>query len=259
MVGCMKGLQRVVLESGMVGYRSPLLDEREVPHWFTTRVGPAGRELDVGRLSAAEEQLLLEAVGVRGAELVGARQVHGAGVLRVEEHEVGAQEREADALVSSRPDRCLLVRSADCVPILIASEDGARVAAVHAGWRGLVAGVIPRALEALGAGPKVAAIGACISLAHFEVGPEVVRAFEAAELGGSIEERPGERAHIDVRAAAAMQLERGGVERIDLCGACTFRSAEELYSYRRDVTRGGARRTGSLGAFVAARPRTKGT
>jgi YfiH family protein len=214
-------------------YRSPFLTELGVSHAFTTR-------------AVGVEQLLSP-----GSALVELRQVHGAKV-----HEVGAElppgALTGDGLVTGHAGRRLLVRTADCVPVLLARLDGRRVAAVHAGWRGLVAGVIPRALEVLGAGEYAAAVGPCLSTAHFEVGPEVVEAFARAGLGGVVD-RSRPRAHVDLRSAAAIQLERAGLRRIDGTDRCTYEHADEFFSHRRDVTHGGAPRTGRLAALIAAR------
>ena len=245
-------LERVLAPDGLVLHRSPRLARLGVPHLFTTRRGPAGAPLDVVTLDrdpALAPRLLREAGARPDARVVHARQVHGAGVWEVE-GELPAAGPEADVLVTSRPDRALLVYTADCVPVLVARRDGARVAAVHAGWRGLVAGAIPRALEALGEGELVAAIGPCLSLARFEVGPEVADAFRAAELAGVVREGAGERPHVDLRAAVRLQLERAGVRELDVSDRCTW-DDPELWSHRRDVTHGAAARAGRLGAVVA--------
>jgi hypothetical protein len=127
------------------------------------------------------------------------------------------------------------------------------VAAVHAGWRGLVAGVIPRALAALGEPAAAAAIGPCVSTARFEVGSEVARAFEEAGLGGAVRRGHGARPRVDLRAAARLQLERGGVAVVDETDRCTWEHADEFYSHRRDVTHGGSATTGRMGAAIGAR------
>jgi hypothetical protein len=98
----------------------------------------------------------------------------------------------------------------------------------------------------------VAAIGPCLSLERFEVGPEVAEAFARAGLGSTVHERAGARPHVDLRTAAARQLAAAEVERIDTTDRCTWNDAEEFYSYRRDVTHGGKPRTGRLGALIAA-------
>jgi YfiH family protein len=223
-------LERFEDADGFVGYRSPLLASHGIPHLFTTRIGGRARVLDLGRLDERDERRIALAAALPG------------------------DAARADGLVSEREDVLVGVHVADCVPVLLARSDGRRVAAVHAGWRGLVAGVRPRAVERLGGGLLLAAIGPCLSRARFEVGPEVVRAFADARLGDAIHARENARARIDLRLAAALQLEAAGVAVIEANDRCTYEDAAEFYSYRRDVTHGGQRRTGRLGAIIAAAP-----
>lgn len=246
-------LERHEERDGFVAYRSPLLESLALPHLFTTRRLDARHELDLGALDAAARKRLSEAAGLPGAPLASLRQVHGAQVVLMRNGELPAPATEGDGLVSERADVLVGVFTADCVPVLIARHDGRRVAAVHAGWRGIVAGVVPRALELLGDGRKAAAIGPCLSRAHFEVGPEVSAAFERAGLGLAIERVAGRRDHIDLRLAVETQLRAGGVALIDSNERCTYAERDELYSFRRDVTHGGQGRTGRLGAWIAAR------
>ncbi len=246
-------LRRSEHADGCVSYRSPALDELGVPHLFTTRLGVGGGALDAGALDREQELWLARAAGAENARLARVHQVHGCGVRRVEADEPDPPE-QADALVTERADRLLLVRTADCVPVLVTTADGRRVAAIHAGWRGLVAGVIPRALEALApTRGLVAAIGPCLSLARFEVGPEVARAFADAGFAEVVHagRGPSGRPHVDLRAAARLALARGGATRIDDTDRCTYEHGEELFSYRRDVTHGGASLGGRLGALIA--------
>ena len=244
-------LERFESPDGLIGYRSSELAALGVPHAFTTRVAGGGRELDVGPLGDVLARRLRRLAGaLDSARPVDLRQVHGASVWEVDE-ELPVADVRADALVTERADRLLLVRTADCIPLLLAREDGRRVAAIHAGWRGLAAGVIPHALDALGPGDWVGAIGPCVSRPHFEVGPEVRAAFEAADLSEAVHPDRGSRAHVDLRSAAAIQLERAGVRRIDRTDRCTYEHAAEFYSYRRDVTHGGRPRTGRLAALIA--------
>lgn len=247
-------LERHEERDGFVAYRSPLLESLALPHLFTTRRLDARHELDLGALDASARKRLSEAAGLPGAPLASLRQVHGAQVVLLRADELPAPETEGDGLVSERADVLVGVFVADCVPVLIARQDGARVAAVHAGWRGIVAGVVPRALELLGDGRKAAAIGPCLSRAHFEVGPEVSAAFERAGLELAIERVAGRRDHIDLRLAVETQLRAGGIALIDSNERCTYAERDELYSFRRDVTHGGQGRTGRLGAWIAARP-----
>jgi hypothetical protein len=247
-------LERFEDADGFVGYRAPLLASAGIPHLFTTRNGGRGRRaLDLGRLDERESERVARAAGLPGTPIASVRQVHGACLLELTSGELpdGA---EADGLVSARTDVLVGVHAADCVPVLLACDGGRRVAAVHAGWRGLVAGVLPEAVRLLGGARCVAAIGPCLSIAFFEVGPEVVEAFARAELGDAIREREGARACIDLRLAAELQLARAGVAAIDSSDRCTYKHSEEFYSYRRDVTHGTAARTGRLGAVIAAAP-----
>jgi YfiH family protein len=247
-------LARRELADGSVIQRSPLLEALHIPHAFTTRRSVRGRaDLDASEMdTSARERVFLVAGISPHAYLVRAQQIHGDSVAVVEDATDATLVPVADALVTSRPDCALLVFTADCVPILLARADGGRVAAVHAGWRGLVAGVILRALEHMGEGQLVAAIGPCLSLERFEVGPEVVEPFRAAGLDSCIDARFGARPHIDLRHAARLQLERAGVARIDVSDRCTWNDPE-LWSHRRDVTHGGRARTGRLGALIALR------
>src|SRR5699024_1175483 len=109
------------------------------------------------------------------------RQVHGNQVFHVSGRPTTpANAPCADSAIYDKSDRVLVVRTADCVPVLLASCDGRIVSAVHAGWRGIVAGVIANTIKNLkqdfdiAPDKLIAAIGPCISSKHFEVGEEVV-------------------------------------------------------------------------------------
>jgi YfiH family protein len=235
------------------GYRSELLSALGVPHLFTTR------PLDVGELDQTLARTLRRACGVRGpVPILAPRQVHGGTVIavdgRTDARALAAT--PADGLWTEGPEdpgALLLVRTADCVPVLLASGDGRRVAAVHAGWRGVLAGVVAHALAAFEvAGARaVAVIGPCISTERFEVGPEVAQAFRDADLAAAVHERPGARPRVDLRRAIALQLERGRVEQVECSMLCTWESDDQFWSHRRDVTHGGRARTGRLGALIA--------
>jgi YfiH family protein len=141
------------------------------------------------------------------------------------------------------------VRVADCVPVLLSSGDGRVIAAVHAGWRGVIAEVVPNALATMRCLNAVAAIGPSIGFEHFEVGPEVLAEF-AGVFGGDapIRRRDDGKGHVDLRAAIRLQLLHAGVadDRIDVSDRCTFRDAGEFFSHRRD--RGV---TGRMAAIIA--------
>lgn len=150
------------------------------------------------------------------------RQVHGAAVGVVDERTVdGAELRDVDALVTLQPERALVVLSADCLPILLAGPTV--VAAVHAGWRGVVAGVIRSAVEAmaaLGDDPRHvrAVIGPGIGPCCYEVGSDVAQLVTSLVPSAAARTRRGTRS-IDLRAAAHVQLDALGVQPVDLLGA----------------------------------------
>ncbi|MEM6750764.1 MAG: polyphenol oxidase family protein [Planctomycetota bacterium] len=190
--------------------------------------------------------------------LARARQVHGCGVWTSGVAAKGSADSaalgpEADAVVSRDPGLAVAVITADCVPVLLAGAGGGEVAAVHAGWRGLLAGVIEAAVAAV-TPPITAAVGPCITAEAFEVGPEVAERFDAAVVrwpSGS------GRPHVDLVAEAVRRLGAAGVDRVDHGGAshpCTYGRADRYYSYRREVSHGGAKRTGRNWSVIAPRP-----
>jgi len=241
-----------VAQDGLAFYRSPALEALGVPHLFTTRRGAAGAALDLARVDGEPGRSVAAAAGAPGAEILRVRQVHGRVVVDADEP-LPEPPPEADALCVSRPGRLVAARVADCVPVLLAAPGGRRVAAVHAGWRGLVAGAIPAALEALGP-CAAAAVGPCLSTARFEVGPEVAALFRAAGLEEAVLEVEGARPRVDLRRAAELQLARAGVPAIDTTDRCTFEHADEFYSHRRDVTHGGRPSTGRMAGVIGAAP-----
>lgn len=184
---------------------------------------------------------LARAVGYELDALRTCRQVHGAEVL-VDPPTDGCEARDADAIVLRHAPGAAAVRTADCASILLAHKGSGAVAAVHAGWRGVVAGVVPAALSALGSGTPsevIAALGPCIGPCCFEVGEEVAEAISAA--CGSAVTRPGPRGrpHVDLAAAVVAQLARAGVSAIERVGGCTVCSAQRWHSYRRDGAQSG--------------------
>ncbi len=148
----------------------------------------------------------------------------------------GASGVQADALVSSVGDRPVGVRVADCVPVLVGHTGTGNVAAIHAGWRGVVAGVVGEAVRMLGGGPEgelVAAIGPCIGPCCFEVGREV-----GAQLGHVVREA-GDKVFVDLRAAVRAQLASLGVHRVEDVPGCTKHEPERFHSFRRDGANSG--------------------
>jgi polyphenol oxidase len=172
-------------------------------------------------------------LGLRG--LARGYQTHGTRVLRATAptDPLAPQEQleRADGQATATPLLGALVLAADCMPVAIAGAGA--VAMVHAGWRGLAAGVLESGVEAVrelgAAGPLVAVIGPCARGCCYEVGPEV---HEALGTGVSA------RAKVDLAAIAQARLAAAGVESVSLLGSCTI-CDERFFSHRREGERAG--------------------
>ncbi|HEV7606030.1 MAG TPA: peptidoglycan editing factor PgeF, partial [Steroidobacteraceae bacterium] len=144
----------------------------------------------------------------------------------------------ADAAVTSTAGRVCVIMVADCLPVLFASRDGQRIAAAHAGWRGLAAGVLERTVAALRVpGAQLTAwLGPAISRPHFEVGEEVRDAFVASDSGATAAFEPNARGRwqADLAALARRRLAALGVTDVGGGDWCTFADRERFYSHRRD-------------------------
>jgi len=167
-------------------------------------------------------------------------QVHGGRVIHLDDWTEGV---EADAAWTEQPGQVAAVLTADCLPILVADREARCVAVIHAGWRGLVAGVIPNCIEALPVSPEhlMAWIGPRICGRHYEVG-QTVRDALAAFGQAFTPARPGHWM-ADLPGIARAQLRRTGVDRIVDSQACTA-EGQMFYSYRRD------HRTGRMASAI---------
>ncbi len=206
-----------------------MLRRPQVVAGFTTRTLD-GAPLDLGGAATPEAWArAVVAVGLPGAGVARARQVHGRALLWAEAPGVVG---EADALATRVPGLLLAVRVADCVPVLLVGEGV--VAVAHAGWRGLALGVLPATVAALGGGPLQAAIGPHIGLGAYEVGEEVVEGIVASGVPAEafVDRRRGPRPHVDLGAAAAYQLRAAGVQAIETVGGCTATEADRYFSFR---------------------------
>jgi YfiH family protein len=143
---------------------------------------------------------------------------------------------EGDALWTDLAGLALSVVTADCVPVVLADPVAGRVAAVHAGWRGVVAGVVAEAVRALDVPPEELAawVGPAIGACCYEVGEDV--AGEVASVAGEecVMVRPGRRPHLDLVAAVRSQLVDAGVPAPRVVLRCTRCDPETLWSYRRE-------------------------
>lgn len=170
------------------------------------------------------------------------KQVHGARVV-----DAGSvyDRPEADAAVAREPGTVCAVLVADCLPVLLANREGSAVAAAHAGWRGLAAGVLSNTVAAMtkaggNASDLVAYIGPGIGPRAFEVGQDVFEAFTDVDPDAAnafARHTPGKWL-ADLAALARRALERCGVGEISGGDLCTFSDAARFYSYRRDKVTG---------------------
>ena len=267
-------LQRIDHDNGLTTLQSPRLREAGVPHAFSTRLGGASAgpyaSLNLGSLEkdadtdyntavAENFRRLRRALGCERTVRLTVRQVHGSNVWIPPAQPVKPDDApEADAMVTDQRGQLLTIRVADCVPVLLSAHDGQVVGAVHAGWRGIVAGVVHETLRTMQARfgveaeDVIAATGPCISVDCYEVGDEVAATFNDAGLGACVHRNDAQaKAHIDLGGAVRHQLVQAGVsaERLDTCDGCTYRDRDLFYSYRRD----GAR-SGRLAAVIGVSP-----
>ncbi len=189
--------------------------------------------------NVAENRRRLRAAAGLPAEPHWLEQVHG---TQVADLDAPGGVGPADAAFTGRTGRVCAILTADCLPVLLAADTGGWVAAAHAGWRGLAAGVIEAAVQALPVPPErlLAWLGPAIGAAHFEVGAEVREALLAADAGGEEAFAPNARGRFmaDLGVLARRRLARSGVTRIYGGGECTFAQSDRYFSHRRDGVTG---------------------
>lgn len=182
---------------------------------------------------------LLHDRGLETLKLAGApcwlEQVHGADVVAAGHYD---EPPRADGSVSRSAAHVCVVRTADCLPVLLSAVDGTEVAAAHAGWRGLAAGVVEATVKAMrhAPGEMTAWLGPAISQAAFEVGDEVRAAFVAAEPTDAAYFKANSRRRwqADLYGLARRRLAAIGVASVHGGNFCTFTDDGRFYSYRRD-------------------------
>ncbi|MGQ9660319.1 MAG: peptidoglycan editing factor PgeF [Thermochromatium sp.] len=220
----------------------------------TTRLGGVSRgpfaSLNLGdqvgddpRHVAHNRDILCSHLGLPAAPLW-LRQVHGCEVARADCPV--APVPAADAAIATTPGVVCAVTTADCLPLLLCDDQGTCVSAVHAGWRGLVGGVLERAVAAMAVAPErlLVWMGPAIGPEAFEVSPEVRAAFVAEHPESDVAFRPSPSATQEARwladlfELARLRLARLGIERVYGGGDCTFSQPRRFFSYRRDGTTG---------------------
>lgn len=169
-------------------------------------------------------------------------QVHGTAVAAIDDLAPGVPPPAADAAVARMPGKVCAVMTADCLPVLLCDRSGTVVAAAHAGWRGLCAGVVEAAVAAMAVPPEElsAWLGPVIGAPSFEVGDEVRTAFVAGDAAAATAfvRGQGDRWLADLPALARLRLRRLGVGTVAGGDECTYRQAERYFSYRRDGVTG---------------------
>ena len=214
--------------------------------WHSLNLGAAvgDNNADVARNRERFEQAL-------GATPVWLRQVHGREVLRLRHGAVADAPLAADAAWTTAKGLACTVLVADCLPLLFAARDGSAVAAAHAGWRGLAAGVLEATLQAIADGAGVAPadmlvwLGPCIGPRQFEVGADVLAAFGQSQQdpdAACFVPRPradGSAAWLaDLQHLARLRLLAAGVTEISAISACTVEDESNFFSFRRDRVTG---------------------
>jgi YfiH family protein len=217
---------------------------------FSTRIGGVSEaefaSLNLGILTdddparvIVNRTRLCEAVGADPDGATMAWQRHGRTVTRAQPRGIvtpGTVYDHCDGLWSDEPGRAMLLLTADCMPIAIARSDGLRPAVeiLHAGWRGLLAGIVAAGVRALGSRKLTAAIGPSIGPCCYEVGEEVTVPFR--EAFGEDVARDG---RLDLWTSAERALRAAGVEQVERCNLCTSCDGHRFFSHRRDHGRTG--------------------
>lgn len=195
---------------------------------------------------------VVDTLGFRVTRLVTAEQVHGGKVAAVTDEDAGTTIPEVDGMVTDTRGLLLALFFADCVPVLFADVENRAIGVAHAGWRGMVGGVLEETVAAMqqsfGTRPDslLAAIGPCIGPCCFEVGEEVAAEFAEETIRGPEWPRP----HVDLVKAAENRLLSAGILRESIARAneCTSCLPDRYFSYRRDQGR-----TGRIAALIGIR------
>jgi hypothetical protein len=169
-------------------------------------------------------------------------QVHGTDVVELIADQNHLSSPQADAVWTASSQQVCAVLTADCLPVLFCDVAGTRVAAAHAGWKGLLHGILEHTIYSLGCPPEniLAWMGPAIAQPAFEVGPEVRTAFIARQAQAEQAFIPGreDRWHADLYALARMRLSALGVHQVFGKPNCTYSDPHRFYSFRRDGTTG---------------------
>jgi YfiH family protein len=205
----------------------------------------------------ANRRLALEALRLRPDSVFDVWQIHSAEVVVADGPRAEAPPHRADAILTDRPSVTLMMRFADCVPILLVDPKRHAAGIVHAGWLGTVRQVLRSAVRRMGTafGSRAqdlrAGLGPSIAGHHYPVGAEVVAGFRQS-FGKTAEahlSNGGDGTHLDLWSANVQLLNEEGVEQVEVCGLCTACRIDDWYSHRGE--RGATGRFGALLTLAA--------
>jgi YfiH family protein len=228
-----------------------------IRHGFFTREGGVsdgiyaslngGNGSDDAPANVAENRArMATALEVRPDRFVTAYQIHSPDVVTIDEPWPPNERPRVDAIVTRAPGLAIGVTTADCGPVLLADDRARVIGVAHAGWRGAVTGVLEAtiaAMETCGADRRniTAALGPMIRQPNYEVGPELVARFTAADAANQRFFKPSARAQhalFDLPGYIAARLAGAGIDRVEDLGQCTYGDAARFFSYRRATHRG---------------------
>jgi YfiH family protein len=226
-----------------------------IAHGFFTREGGVSEgtyaALNCGLGSqddpdAVRENRARVAAHLGAPSLITPHQVHGTTAVVAQEAWPKDARPKADAIVTTRRGLAVGVLTADCAPVLFADGEAGVVAAVHAGWRGALSGILEATIaemQRIGASPQriVAAVGPCIGQPAYQVGPDFEQAFlerDPASAQFFTRPEPGARPHFDLGAYVALRLVRAGIGGNQMTKLCTYARSAEFFSFRRSQALG---------------------
>lgn len=183
---------------------------------------------------ATNRQRLLTQLGLAQAQWL--EQIHSTDWIQAQ---ADGQVRTADACWSDQPGLACVVMTADCLPVVF--SDGERVAVAHAGWRGLAGGILEHSTDVFKHSPPKVWLGPAIGAARFEVGEDVRQVFCDTHPGAVTAFIPAASSGkwlADIYALARLRLRQIGIEQVSGGEYCTYRDAEQFYSYRRNPVTG---------------------
>lgn len=226
------------------------LEDQGVPHAFLTRLGGASAPpfdtLNLGHtvgddLATVEENhdRAFAALGLRREQVVSPYQVHGTHVRLVSQAHTGTTQPATDGLLTTTPGVALLLRFADCVPILLFDTKHRAVAMIHSGWKSTAGNIAAAAVEAfirhVGSQPGDlwAGVGPAIGPCCYEVGQEMAETIsQISPEGTEVLQKRSDKLYLNLPGLVQAQLAKAGVKQIAMSGACTACHTEEWFSHR---------------------------